>query len=104
MNTVVLLKSLVLKDRKIILERLSHEVDEIASEWRHKIETLSSQFEDTSLHLNNKIRELKNVSEAQKAHLELEIKQLKKHLNKTWNEWIQLTQVTTKKFKLAHAH
>ena len=103
-NSVVLLKSLVLKDRKIILERLSHEVDEIASEWRHKIETLSSHFEETSLNLNNKIRELKNVSDAQKAHLELEIKQLKKNLNKTWNEWIQLTQVTTKKFKLAHAH
>ena len=65
------------------------------------------KFAVDSLHeinLNNKIRELKNVSEAQKTHLELEIKQLKKHLNKTWNEWIQLTQVTTKKFKLAHAH
>ena len=44
------------------------------------------------------------MSAMQKAHLELEIKQLKKNLNKTWNEWIQLTQVTTKKFKLVHAH
>ena len=63
-NSVVLLKSLVLKDRKIILERLSHEVDEIAAEWRNKIETVSSHFEETSLNLNNKIRELKNVSDA----------------------------------------
>ena len=103
-NSVVLLKSLVQKDRKIILDRLSEEVDEIASEWREKVEQLSSKFESISLNLNNKVRELKNVSDSQKLPLEEEVKQLKSHLDHTWKEWLELTQNATKQFKLAHSH
>lgn len=103
-NSVVLLKSLVQKDRKIILDRLSEEVDEIASEWREKVEQLSSKFENISLNLNNKVRELKNVSDSQKLPLEEEVKQLKSHLDHTWKEWLELTQNATKQFKLAHSH
>ena len=92
------------KDRKILLERLSEEVDEIALEWRKKIEALSNQFNEASTKLSSKIRELKNVSSDQKIQLEKEIKSLKLSLNTKWNEWIELTNLTTKEFELVHAH
>ena len=103
-NSVTLLKSLVQKDRKILLERLSEEVDEIAAEWKHKIETLSSRFEEISINLNNKIRELKGVRKSQKITLEKEIRLLKSNLNHTWKEWLDLTDITSKQFKLEHTH
>jgi len=101
-NSIVLLKSLVQKDRRLILNRLSEEVDEIASEWTHKVETLAEQFDEISSALSSKIRELKTVKGMQKIDLEKEVKALKSNLNTTWDEWIQLTRIAAKKFELAH--
>ena len=101
-NSIVLLKSLVQKDRRLILNRLSEEVDEIASEWTHKVETLAEQFDEISSALSSKIRELKTVKGMQKIDLEKEVKTLKSNLNTTWDEWIQMTRIAAKKFELAH--
>ena len=103
-NSLILLKSLVQKDKKLLLDRLSEEVDDIANEWKNKIHSLASRFEEISLNLNKKLRELKDARKNQKINLEKEIKQLRSNLNITWKEWIELTQRTTKQFKLVHSH
>lgn len=101
-NSIVLLKSLVQKDRRLILNRLSEEVDEIANEWTQKVEAISGQFDEIASVLSTKVRELKSVQGIHKVNLEKEIKALKSSLDSTWEDWIQLTRIAAKKFELAH--
>lgn len=103
-NKITVQKSLVLKDKKLIIEHLSHEVDEFASEMKVKVEELSKKFEDNSAKLMAKLRELKQASADQKVKLEEEIKALRIALKETWNEWVELTRTATKHYNLGHAH
>lgn len=104
LNTLTLRKSLIQKDRKLILSHLSDEVDEAANELRIKIEDLSAHFDAKTQELMNKLRELKEVSQAQRSHLQAEIKELRRGLKQSWSEWIDLTATAARQYDLAHAH
>jgi stearoyl-CoA desaturase (delta-9 desaturase) len=103
-NTITVQKSLVLKDKKLILDHLSHEVDELATEFKHKLEEVADVFEDKAATLMQKARELKLASDEQSSHLQKEIKELRASLKITWNEWVALTRHATQHYELAHSH
>ncbi|MGC6423962.1 MAG: acyl-CoA desaturase [Lentimonas sp.] len=103
-NDVTVQKSLVLKDKKMMIEHLEEEACEVAAELKQKIEELSAVFEEKAAAVMVKVRELKQASEDQKACLEAEIKALRASLKETWNEWVALTRQATKQFDFAHAH
>lgn len=103
-NTLTVQKSLIQKDRKMLVEHLSEEVDELATEMKHKIEELAGVFEEKAAALTTKVRELKQASAEQRANLEAEIKALRASLKETWDEWVALTRQATKQFHLAHDH
>ncbi|MGB0263745.1 MAG: acyl-CoA desaturase [Opitutales bacterium] len=103
-NTITVQKSLVLKDKKLILDHLSHEVDELATEFKHKLEEVADVFEDKAAILMQKARELKLASDEQRSHLQKEIKELRASLKITWNEWVALTRHATQHYELAHSH
>ncbi len=103
-NTITVQKSLVQKDKKLILEHLSHEVDDLATEIKERLEELSAAFEDKAVLLMNKIRELKQATAVQRARLKKEIKELRASLKKTWDEWAILTRQATRQYQLTHAH
>ncbi|MFT4901269.1 MAG: stearoyl-CoA desaturase (delta-9 desaturase) [Lentimonas sp.] len=101
-NDITVLKSLVMKDKKMILEHLSDEVDELAAELKVKLEDLSVLFEEKSSAVMLKVRELKQANEEQRAHIQKEIKILRRSLKDTWNEWIALTRIAAREYQLAH--
>ncbi|MEM1223520.1 MAG: fatty acid desaturase [Verrucomicrobiota bacterium] len=103
-NTITVQKSLVLKDKKMIFEHLSEEVDEIATELKARLEELSSSFEEKATMLKNKLRELKQATDEQRSKLEAEIKALRVALKKNWDEWVQLTKLVTTQYHLGHSH
>ncbi len=103
-NTITVQKSLVMKDKKLIIEHLSHEMDELAAEMKHKVEELSARFDERSTALMNKVRELKQSSDGQRAKIQQEIKELRASLKETWNEWIALTKAAAKQYQFAHEH
>ena len=104
LNTLTLRKSLIQKDRKLIVEHLSEEVDEAASELRAKIEALAAQFDAKTLELMNKLREFKDSSSTQRNALKNEIKLLRRSLKGHWGEWVELTKATVQQYDIVHAH
>lgn len=101
-NTVTVQKSLVLKDKKMILEHISDEADEFAAELRIKLEELSTAFEEKSSTLMVKARELKQASAEQRKYLKQEVRALRAALKKIWHEWIALTRQAARQYELAH--
>ena len=104
MNTINVQKSLVQKDKKLILDHLSHEVDELATDFMRKLEEVADTFEKKSSMLVRKARELKQSSEQQSRLLKKEIKELRASLKTTWNEWVVLTRQATELYELGHVH
>ena len=103
-NTITVQNSLVQKDKKMLLEHLSHEVDELTTEMGKKLEELSTAFEDKATLLMSKLRELKQATAAQRTRLRKEIKELRAALKKLWDEWGTLTRQTARQYHLVHAH
>lgn len=103
-NEIAVQKSLLLKDKKLILEHISDEVDECARELKTKLEELSKSFEEQAAVLMVKGRELKEASAGQQKKLQAEIRALRLKLKDTWNEWVELTRTATREYQLAHAH
>ena len=101
-NEVTVLKSLVSKDKKMILEHLSHEMDDCAAELKLKLEELSVVFEEKATVLMAKLRELKQASSDQKKQLQVEVKSLRASLNITWDEWVEVTSSASKQYEFAH--
>ncbi|MFP4069141.1 MAG: fatty acid desaturase [Verrucomicrobiota bacterium] len=101
-NTITLQKSLVMKDKKMILEHISGEMDELAAELKLRLEELSQKFDEKSSQLMLKIRELKKASKEQRANLMREIKALRASLKKIWDEWIEVTRIAAREYQLAH--
>jgi stearoyl-CoA desaturase (delta-9 desaturase) len=104
LNTLTLRKSLIQKDRKLLIAHLNEEVDEAAQELRAKIEALASHFEANTQELMNKLREIKEASQAQRGKLQAEIKELRRGLKRSWSEWIDLTTATVRQYDIVHAH
>lgn len=103
-NDIKLRQRLVKKDRNLLLDRIKHEIDETAKELQQKLDTLSESFEDKAKALMAKIRELKETTEERRKFLEIEIWQLRKELRVMWKSWVSLTELTSARYTLGHAH
>jgi stearoyl-CoA desaturase (delta-9 desaturase) len=101
-NEVTVQKSLVSKDKKMILEHISHDMDERATELKVKLEELSVAFDEKAAILKAKLRELKQASAEQKKQLQKEIKSLRTSLKLTWDEWVEVTRSASKQYEFAH--
>jgi stearoyl-CoA desaturase (delta-9 desaturase) len=100
-NEITVQKSLVSKDKKMILDHIS-QIDECTAELKAKLEELSAAFEEKSAALMLKIRELKQASDEQRALLRQEIKSQRASLKETWDEWVEVTRSAAKQYQFAH--
>lgn len=103
-NSVTVQKSLVQKDKKLILEHISEEMDEFATELKERLEELSEAFEEKASALMVKARELKQATAEQRKKLQAEIKALRASLKETWDEWVELTRLAASQYEFAHDH
>ena len=101
-NSIKIQKTLVLKDKNLILEHMNEEIDEIAIEMKTKLEKLATSFEITASTLIAKINELKQATHEARAKINDEIKTLRAELKQNWKEWIVLTRMATKRYAIAH--
>ena len=101
-NEITVQKSLVSKDKKLILDHLSGELDDMAADFKQKLEDLSKLFDEKASAVMLKARELKQANAEQKKRIEAELKQLRSSLKSTWNEWLELTRMAVKTYELAH--
>lgn len=103
-DDVKLRQRLVKKDRNLLLDRIRHELDETAKELHHKLETLSSAFDEKAAVLMAKVKELREATEERRKLLEIEIRLLQKELKVLWKSWVTLTEFTSSRYSLGHAH
>lgn len=104
-NTLTVQKSLVQKDRKLLMDHLKEEACETAAEFCIKVENLSALYEEKSAALSNKLREFKQATAEQHDQLKEEIQILRAALKQAWEDWVALTKLATKQFQLhLHAH
>lgn len=103
-SDVKLRQMLVKKDKNLLLERIKHEIDETSKELHHKLESLSENFEAKAAALLSKLKELRDATEERRHLLEIEIRQLQKELRAMWNTWVSLTEFTSSRYELHHAH
>jgi len=101
-NDITVQKSLVMKDKKMIIEHLNEDLDELATELKAKLEELSAVFEEKAAALMLKVRELKQASDEQRKMIQKEIKAMRASLKVTWDEWVKVTTMAAKQYNLAH--
>ena len=101
-NDVFLQKSLVQKDKKMILKHLEEEVDAVAAELKVRLEELSKVFEEKAAMIMQKVRELKQATQENRDKILAELKALRASLKETWSEWVALTSQVAKQYQLAH--
>ncbi len=101
-DKIRLQKALVMKDKKLLLERLAEEVDEMALDVRHRLEDLAGKFESHASAITRKYAELKNASAEKRAQIQAEIRQLRSELQSLWKEWVHLTEQAARQYQLAH--
>ena len=101
-NDIAIQKSLVQKDKKLLLSHLNEEFDEFAAELKERLEELATKFEEKSAALMRKVRELKHASAERKRRIQLEIRALRNSLKRIWDEWVELTHLAAREYKLAH--
>lgn len=99
-NNLRIQQTLVKNDKRMLLERIRHEIDETAQEWRHKLEDLSKAYESKSAELAKAYKELKVATEERRQALLVEIKQLQKELKAAWNNWVSLAERMEKQYSL----
>ncbi|MGC6456488.1 MAG: fatty acid desaturase [Coraliomargaritaceae bacterium] len=104
-NTLTVQKSLVQKDRKLLIEHLDETACETAVEFRNKVVQLSDLYEEKATALSAKMRELKQATTEHHDQLKQEIQILRTALKEAWDEWVALTKAATQQFQLhLHAH
>ena len=101
-NDIALQKALVLKDKKMIINHLGEEMDDLAADLKLKLEEVSALFEEQAAAIMLKARELKQASAEQQKTIQKEIKTLRASLKETWAEWVALTRQAAKDYQLAH--
>ncbi len=101
-NDISLQKTLVLKDKKMILQHLEKEMDAVATELKAKLEELAKTFEETATAVMQKARELKQATSEQRKKILVELKTMRASLKKTWGEWVTLTGQVTRQYQLTH--
>ena len=102
MNKLSIQKSLIYKDKKMILDHIDHEIDDYALDLKQKLERISLSFNKNATATKVKVRELNNVSKDYREDLLIEIKNLQASLKETWNEWLDVTQDANKKYNFIH--
>ena len=101
-NEISIKKSLILKDKKMILNHIEKDIDEYALDLKEKLENISVTFNKKALDIKTKIRELKNANKNNKKNLLLEIKHLNVSLKETWNQWLKVTTDASRLYNFAH--
>ena len=101
-NDVTLQKTLVQKDRKMIIQHLEEQMDAVATELKEKLEELAKVFEEKATAIMLKARELKQATSEQRKKIIAELKALRVSLKKTWDEWVALTGQVSRQYQLAH--
>ena len=101
-NDISLQKTLVQKDKKMILQHLEEEMDAVATELKAKLEELAKNFEEKATAIMLKARELKQATHDQKKKILAELKVLRASLKETWGEWVALTGQVARQYQLAH--
>ena len=101
-NEISIKKSLILKDKKMILKHIENEIDEYALDLKDKLENISINFNKKSLDVKNKIRELKKANKNNRKEILIEIKFLNISLKKTWKQWLNITHNASKQYNFAH--
>jgi stearoyl-CoA desaturase (delta-9 desaturase) len=101
-NEISIQKSLIYKDKKMILEHIENKIDNNAKELKEKLETLSLTFNNKASIIKVKIRELKKVNKYCQKDLLIEVKHLKLSLKETWNEWLKITKEANKQYNFIH--
>ncbi len=101
-NELSIQKSLISKDKKMILDHISGEIDDYAIELKQKLERLSLAFNKKAITTKVKIRELNEVSKDRRKDLIDEIKNLQASLKETWNEWLEVTHDANKQYNFIH--
>ncbi len=97
-------KILVKKDKRILLERLSREIDDTAAELRHRLEELSHSFETKASALVGNLNEFNKATADKRKVLLIEIRRLKKELRVIWQAWLELTRIAINQYQVAHVH
>lgn len=103
-NDITVRKSLVIKDRKMLVEHLSEEADSFAKDLVVRLEDLSARFEERAGALITKVRELREAEASQRKAIRKEIKALRATLREMWHEWIRLTRIAAFEYELGHHH
>ncbi len=97
-------RSLIQKDRNLILERLREERDELAEELAHRLDHLADAFEKTAQSLNDRLRLLRESGRENARNLRREIIHLQNTLRDLWKKWIQTTTQVIRQYQLVHHH
>lgn len=103
-DKVRLQKTLVRKDKSLLLDRLSHEKDELALELRRKVEEMAAAFEATATAMAHAMAELKRASAEKRRLLRKEVRRLDAELREIWKEWVSLTTLAVRQYGLTHSH
>lgn len=101
-NDISLQKTLVQKDKKMILQHLEEEMDAVATELKARLEGLAKNFEEKAAAIMLKARELKQATHEQRKKILAELKTLRASLKETWSEWVELTGQVARQYQLAH--
>lgn len=95
-------QTLVNKDKHLLLEKISREIDETSCEVRKKLEELSAVFEQKTTLLTEKLKELRETKKENRRPLLDETRQLKQELRGLWKSWLSLTQFTVQRYSIVH--
>ncbi|MCC5842281.1 MAG: fatty acid desaturase [Opitutales bacterium] len=93
-------KTLIAKDKTLLLERLASEVDEFASEMRLKIEQLATSFEESAASLSERLQASRSASDERRRQIidRIEVRRLRRELQAKWRAWIALTRFTLRHY------
>lgn len=101
-NDITIQKSLVLRDKKMLMEHLGKQVDALAAEMALRLDELAAVFDEKATKVRLKMRELKESGAAQRGRLRAELREFRASLKETWREWVQLTRMIEERYQLAH--
>ncbi len=99
-NRIHLQRTLVKKDKKLLMPLLNQYWDDMTSEIQTKLDELEESFESRAQSLMNRLGELKTASKARRRFIKLEIRRLKGELRATWKAWLELTEFTVERYHL----
>ncbi|MCC5805946.1 MAG: fatty acid desaturase [Opitutales bacterium] len=103
-QTVRVQKALVSKDKRLLLDRLSAEVDELAMELSRKLEHLADTFDGNVAALSGSLAEFREASKEKRALLRIEIRRLRREIRANWKAWVALTRWTARRYAPTHSH